>query len=76
MKQTEERLDAEFGRRMGFLSGLLGCRHRHMSRPFTSRDRVSYVVCLDCGARRHFDPVAFVTFGGFYFPPAVNLRSQ
>lgn len=76
MKHTEERQDDAFGRRMGFLTGLLSCRHRHMSRPFTSSDHESYVVCLDCGARRHFDPIAFVTFGGFYFPPTVNIKSQ
>ncbi len=76
MRNNEIRTDDGFGMPIGFLSGLLSCRHRHMSRPFTSSERESYVVCLDCGARRHFDPIEFVTFGGFFFPPAVDLKSQ
>ena len=27
---------------------LFGCRHTHLSRPFTLEDR-SYKICLDCG---------------------------
>ena len=34
---------------LSFLFDLLfGCRHNHLSRPFTLEDR-SYKICLDCG---------------------------
>jgi|KBSSwiS6_1023812.scaffolds.fasta_scaffold00005_81 hypothetical protein len=33
---------------------LLGCRHSHMSRPYTVNDE-RYYTCLECGARRLLD---------------------
>ena len=32
---------------------LFGCRHTHLSRPFTLEDR-SYKICLDCGQERPY----------------------
>lgn len=47
------------------LTGLLGCWHRQMSRPFT-RDGETYRVCLACGARRRFDLDRWKTHGTYY----------
>lgn len=33
----------------------LGCRHSHMTRPFTIQ-RETYKVCLDCGKRIYYSP--------------------
>jgi hypothetical protein len=32
---------------------VMGCRHRHQSRPFTL-DKQTYKVCLDCGMVIHY----------------------
>ncbi len=32
---------------------VMGCRHRHQSRPFTL-DNQTYKVCLDCGRVIHY----------------------
>jgi hypothetical protein len=43
-----------------------------MSRPFT-RDNETYRVCMDCGARRSFDPVRWEMVGGYYYgKPSAN----
>jgi hypothetical protein len=40
---------------------LVGCRHRKMTRPITlihkvgERVAITYVACLDCGRRFHYD---------------------
>ncbi len=60
-----------FGRKIGLAGYLFGCWHENLSRPF-GKGRKSYIVCLDCGARRHFDPNTFRTFGSFHFPPIAS----
>jgi len=40
--------------RVRALPRVIGCWHRHLSRPFT-RESETYRACLDCGARRGFD---------------------
>ena len=68
---ASERLDRSvFGEKLGFFAGLFGCRHRNISRPFNSGKTV-YRCCLECGARKQFDPQTLRTFGKFYFPPVV-----
>ncbi|HYY57523.1 MAG TPA: hypothetical protein VE842_09325 [Pyrinomonadaceae bacterium] len=54
---------------------LFGCWHREMSRPFTL-DCNTYRVCLDCGARRAFDPERWEMVGAYYYglPSASALR--
>ena len=37
-----------------------------MSRPFT-RDGESYRTCLECGARRNFDPQRWEMVGAYYY---------
>ncbi|HEX8843218.1 MAG TPA: hypothetical protein VF791_01040 [Pyrinomonadaceae bacterium] len=55
-----------------WLTRLFGCWHREMSRPFTIGGE-SYRVCLDCGARRKFDPRRWEMVGAYYFKPATQL---
>ncbi len=52
-----------------WLSGIFGCPHKEMSRPF-SRHGETYRVCINCGARRGFDQQAWNSAGPFYFKPA------
>jgi hypothetical protein len=49
---------------------LFGCWHREMSRPIT-RNRKTYCVCLDCGARRAFDTEQWKMVGPYFceIPP-------
>jgi hypothetical protein len=61
------------GRKMGLLAKLFGCRHNNISRPFT-HGKISYRICLECGARRQFNPETLETEGSFYFAPAVVER--
>jgi len=61
-----------FGNKIGLLGALFGCWHKSLSRPFTIGSE-SYCACLDCGARKHFDPQTLRTFGSFHYPPAVSL---
>lgn len=63
-----------FGKRVGLLVKFFGCEHRNISRPFTE-GKVNYRTCLQCGARRQFNPDTFETFGEFYYPPALGLKA-
>ena len=60
---------------VGIFTGIFGCWHHDLSRPFTTKSG-SYRACLNCGARKHFDPKTLKTFGRFYFqsPVAENLN--
>jgi len=62
-----------FGKKIGIVAKLFGCRHRTLTRPFTNKDR-SYRSCLECGARTEFDTQNFQTLGTFYYPPSVTSR--
>jgi hypothetical protein len=66
------RTEGVFGDKIGILGKVFGCWHSGLSRPFTSVNE-SYRVCLDCGARKHFDTQNLKTFGPFYYPPAISL---
>ena len=57
-----------FGEKVSFLSKIFGCGHRDLSRPF-SNGKIAYRVCLQCGARKQFNPETLETFGSFYFAP-------
>ena len=51
---------------------VFGCWHREMSRPFTLGGQ-TYRACLDCGARRTFDPHKWEMVGAYYYDsPAEN----
>jgi hypothetical protein len=60
-----------FGQKMGLMTKLFGCWHENISRPFV-QGRTSYRSCLNCGARRQFNPETLQTYGKFYFPPVVK----
>jgi hypothetical protein len=48
------------------ITRLLGCRHKEMSRPFSSQGQ-TYRSCLACGARRQFNLGRWKMQGGFYY---------
>ncbi len=66
------RSEIPFGKKIGIIGKLFGCWHKEMSRPFTTRSS-SYRSCLDCGARRHFDPADFKTSGPYFYPPSEHV---
>ena len=53
----------------GWLTGIFGCTHKQMSRPF-SRQGENYRVCIGCGAHRRFDPQTWDSRGPFYYKAA------
>jgi hypothetical protein len=57
-----------FGRKMGLMARLFGCWHKDIGRPFV-QGKTAYRCCLQCGARRQFNPETLETHGSFYFPP-------
>ena len=60
--------DKIFGKKLGLLTRVFGCQHRNVSRPF-SEGRTGYRACINCGARRQFNPRTLETHGAFYAPP-------
>lgn len=56
-------------RRAGLIGSIFGCWHRDMSRPLT-RNGETYRACLDCGARRQFNPCTWELNGPYYFGPS------
>lgn len=66
------RTQGAFGAKIGVFGKMFGCWHKRLSRPFTSV-KESYRVCLECGARKHFDAENLKTFGSFHYPPAISL---
>ena len=71
-EDTINRTLGAFGDKIGVFSKLFGCWHKQLSRPFTNRNS-SYRSCLNCGARKKFDPNNLKTVGPFYYPPAVSF---
>ena len=59
----------------GWVTRLLGCWHREMSRPFSSQGQ-TYRTCLNCGASRKFSVARWEMTGGFYYarPNVGHLR--
>lgn len=62
-----DRTDNSLGTKIGLLGRLFGCRHKHLSRPFTD-SKSSYRACTECGAHKRFDTESFKTSGNFYYP--------
>jgi hypothetical protein len=60
-----------FGKKIGLVTKLFGCRHSNLSRPFT-HGKTSYRSCLDCGARIQFNIETLETHGNFYSTPIVK----
>lgn len=51
---------------VSLMTRIFGCWHLHMGWPITAGSK-TYRACLDCGARRRFDPDSWTTHGPFYF---------
>jgi hypothetical protein len=51
---------------IGWMTRVLGCWHRELSRPFSSQGQ-TYRVCVRCGARRPFNLVSWKMQGDFYY---------
>lgn len=69
---SESAMEREvFGKRMGVLARLFGCRHKDLSRPF-SDGKYGYRSCISCGARKRFDTETLVTHRPFYYPPKAS----
>ena len=64
-----------FGRKVGLMAKLFGCRHGNVGRPFTI-GKTAYRSCLNCGARRQFNPDTMETHGNFYFPTITSGKSE
>jgi hypothetical protein len=60
-----------FGEKVGLFASLFGCWHKRLTRPF-ALGKVGYCACLDCGARKPFDPETLKTERKFYYPPIVK----
>lgn len=72
LRLKETMLDEKvFGKKLGFVSRLLGCRHSRLTRPFGSGGS-AYLSCLECGARKHFNPDTLETSRGFYSAPVIE----
>jgi len=56
----------------GWLTRLFGCRHRHMSPPFTAGEE-TYRSCMSCGARRLFNVERGRMTGAYYYAPLSSL---
>lgn len=63
-----------FGVKVGLLNKLFGCGHRNISRPF-AEGKTAYRCCIECGARKQFNPETLETFGKFYYPPIAKADS-
>ena len=57
------------------LNALFRCRHKRLTRPITAvhkpgtRPEATYVACLDCGRRLHYDAVALRVGAPMPVPP-------
>lgn len=72
LRSRETVLDEKvFGKKLGFVSSLLGCQHRRLTRPMGSAGS-AYLSCIECGARKHFNTKTLETSRRFYSAPAVQ----
>ena len=72
-KKKNEIDNSVFGNKLGLAAKFFGCRHNNMSRPF-GMGKASYRACLQCGARKQFNPETLETKGSFYFPPVIKTE--
>ena len=49
-----------------FFTRAFGCWHLNMARPISGASE-TYRTCMDCGARRRFDPERWLMDGPYYF---------
>ena len=70
-ERAETDNNSDFGRKISLMAKLFGCRHGNISRPITIGEN-AYRSCLNCGARRQFNPDTMESHGNFYFPPVIK----
>jgi hypothetical protein len=63
-----------FGSKLGLMVTLFGCWHNNIGRPFV-QGKTAYRSCLQCGARKQFNPETLETHGNFYFPPVIKAET-
>lgn len=63
-----------FGNKLGLMVTLFGCWHNNIGRPFVE-GKTAYRSCLQCGARKQFNPETLETHGTFYFPPVIKAET-
>jgi hypothetical protein len=76
-EEIEAFLAGGFFARVGaWLTRLFGCKHRQMSRPFSSQGQ-TYRSCISCGARRQFNLGRWEMQGDFYYrlPTSRHFRA-
>ena len=73
-KLTKEIDPFVFGAKTGLIAKLFGCWHDNLSRPF-SQNKAAYRSCLECGARKQFNPETLETHGKFYYPPIIKVET-
>ena len=67
--------ESVFAQKSGLMAKLFGCRHENIGRPF-NYGNTAYRSCLNCGARRQFNPETLETYGSFYFPPVIKTEQN
>lgn len=73
-KATNELDQLVFGQKMSLMATLFGCWHNNISRPFV-QGKTAFRSCLQCGARKQFNPETLETKGSFYFPPIAEKEA-
>ncbi len=68
-----DKTNGSFGGKIGIFGSIFGCWHKRIGRPI-STNKGSYRTCIECGARKKFDPENYKTLGTFYYPPSVSSR--
>ena len=58
-----------------WVTRVLGCWHKDMSRPFSSQGQ-TYRVCVRCGARRPFNLASWEMQGDFYYSVPTRKHSS
>lgn len=72
-EQTKNSNTFAFGRKISFMAKLFGCWHGNIGRPITIGE-TAYRSCLNCGARRQFNPDTMETHGNFYYPSIIKCE--
>lgn len=75
IEQGKDINELVFAQKSGLMAKLFGCRHEDVGRPF-SYGNTAYRSCLNCGARRQFNPETLETHGNFYFPPVIKTEQN
>lgn len=57
--------------KIGFFSSLFGCWHPRLTRPISDNNS-TYQSCIECGARRQYNPETFEPTGSFYYPAKID----